>query len=352
MVRDGGASSSEQMSRDGHGGHEDSKLEAVDLPQRLRFELATGKMSVDLVDDRFDEAQQQRRQLLSLSLHEASWAVDIDMLTDSLGKDAFEWRVEGKLKTFSARHSGRIILHFRQSEVQQMPGDLAGHLVLANTLEPARNLLTLQLSFAPLEVHLPQGMFSQLLKFFERDVEPSQWQGAYDTSQDSLPMSQRVVDKVYEQIPDEVQLDVRISSPVIVVPVENLGSARFSLGDLHLVTLGPCAYERLACKLKLEDISLRSTTARGANFNVVKPLQLCLDVQLRMLDDENHMEVQAAMSQAALSVSPEAMQILTSIPSALSSLLGSFDEAEPSFGLSLPLLTVSPAVAHGVQSSF
>ncbi|CAE7632361.1 epi-1 [Symbiodinium necroappetens] len=237
--------------------------------------------------------------------------------------------------------------------VQQMPGDLAGHLVGVGKhpgaqarVVPARNLLTLQLSFAPLEVRLPQGMFSQLLKFFERDVEPSQWQGAYDTSQDSLPMSQRVVDKVYEQIPDEVQLDVRISSPVIVVPVEDLGSARFSLGDLHLVTLGPCAYERLACKLKLEDISLRSTTARGANFNVVKPLQLCLDVQLRMLDDENHMEVQAAMSQAALSVSPEAMQILASIPSALSSLLGSFDEAEPSFVLSLHLLTVSPAVAH------
>eukprot|EP00439_Symbiodinium_sp_Y106_P076051 s323_g15.t1 len=105
MLREGRTSSSEQMSREGHGGHEDSKLEAVDLPQRLKFELATGKMSVDLVDDRFDEAQQQRRQLLSLSLHEASWAVDIDMLTDSVGKDAFEWRVEGKLKTFCGSSS-------------------------------------------------------------------------------------------------------------------------------------------------------------------------------------------------------------------------------------------------------
>ncbi|CAE7330483.1 Vps13 [Symbiodinium natans] len=289
-------------------------------------------MTLDLVDDRFDEGA-KRQQLLSLSLQEANWMIDVDTLTDHIGKDAFEWRVEGKLHTFLARHAGNVMLCFRQSEAQPiLPGDLAGHLVLANTLEPARNLLTLQLSFAPLEVCLMQGMFSQLLEFFERDTGSPQWSGAYD-AEERLQISQQVVDKVYAQIPDEIQLDVRISSPVVIVPVEDVGFARFSLGDLHLVTLGPCAYDRVACKMNMDDISLRSSTARGANFNVVKPFHLCLDVQIQMLDDENHAEVQATMSQASLSVAPESLQILASIPSALSSLASpKNEEAEASEG--------------------
>jgi hypothetical protein len=95
---------------------DDSKVEAVDLPSRFKFEFVLGKMALDLKDDRWpDEVD---RQLLSLALQGVRWKFDLDLDTDHRGRDLAEWRMECCLSTFRALHGGRRHQWHRRLQIQ------------------------------------------------------------------------------------------------------------------------------------------------------------------------------------------------------------------------------------------
>eukprot|EP00435_Cladocopium_sp_Y103_P016031 s1100_g4.t1 len=74
---------------------------AVDLPQRLQFDLRLGQVSVNLVDDQ--RSDQVHELGIGWDLHEANCVVHIHLVTDHrLGRDAAEWRVEGKFADMQA----------------------------------------------------------------------------------------------------------------------------------------------------------------------------------------------------------------------------------------------------------
>ena len=92
--------------------------------------------------------------------------------------------------------------------------------------------------------------------------------------------AKQVAEKVYELIPDRMQLDVRIASPIIHVPVAGLGIATFSLGHLQVVTPEPCAYDDIALSINLTDTALRAdclfgTTSRHRIIAMLSRMCVC-----------------------------------------------------------------------------
>eukprot|EP00435_Cladocopium_sp_Y103_P008534 s1100_g2.t1 len=177
--------------------------------------------------------------------------------------------------------------------------------VLANRLEPTRNLLLLNFDFAPLEVFLAVGLVPSILRRFvdaESDVQRLALKVTFSASR---------AEEVYAQIPD-----------FLTVPAGD-GAARFGLGHLHLTSTEPCTYERMDFDLDLKDTSLRrgAVSARGAQFHVawVNPLHLNAHIQLQLLPDETLVDIKGRVSQVCLCLSPQALQILLGCRSALTS---------------------------------
>lgn len=141
-------------------------------------------------------------------------------------------------------------------------------------------------------------------------------------SREAGALTQDVVEKVYAQIPDFLTVDLRIASPVLIVPAGE-GAARFGLGHLHLTSTEPCTYgtyERMDFDLDLKNTSLRAVSARGAQFHVVNPLHLNARIQLQLLADETLLDIKGHVSQVSLCLAPQALQILLGCRSALTSL--------------------------------
>ncbi|CAK0910584.1 unnamed protein product [Prorocentrum cordatum] len=323
-----------------------SMVEAVDLPQRMKFEFILGKMAVELIDDRWPE--EVRRQLLSLTLQEAHWNVDADVATDSLGQDSVAWRVECCLSYFRALHSSKR----KQTMLRFCPGALPAcgaaqeaaastRLVLESRPEAGASLLRLLFRFEPLEVHLLPGALEQLLEFVWPPEAPSGlclaapppgvcFEDVVDMSKELVvahaSTAKEVAKRVCEQIPGRIHLDVKVASPIVHVPVSGLGTAVFSLGEMRLVMPEPCDYYDLVFGIDLDHTRLQSTTTHGESFNMLQPVHLHLDFQCRALEDETCLDVQVRVDEVKLSLAPQALQILLAVPMAAADIMR---EAEP-----------------------
>lgn len=376
----------EQLLRDVN---ESSEVETVDLPERFKFEFVLGKVSLDLVDDRWsDDAENQvRRQLLSMALQEVHWVVDVHTSLDHLGRDTLQWSIECSLSAFRALHSGRKLFRVcphnlvqhdtadaseaadadRKRGLPWLDGSSAAKLQLGN--DPARSLLSLRFEFAPMEVHLLPGALEKLLEFVivhgrsaDTGTGPAPTQLAERSPLGSSMSYEEVVDqakdlmevhggerakevaaRVCEQLPERLQLDVRVASPIVHVPVKGLGTAVFSLGHVELATPQPCMYNRLDLAVNLTQTSLRALSARGECFNMVEPVPVQLNIQLRGSKDQNSVDVQVMIEEElGLTLTPQALRILLATPQAIADIMAE-TEAAP---------TVATPTVHAKQSRF
>jgi hypothetical protein len=357
--------------------NDESKVEAVDLPQRLKFEFVLGKVSLDLIDDRWTD--DVHRQLLSMALQDVHWDVDVDMV-QHLGRDLAEWRIQCSLSTFRALHMAKNLCRLCPPELQTEfageamssepsrergfswleDGRSAVKLVLENKLQPAEdgttNLLKLRFQFAPIEMHLFPGAFEQLIELFSEPTpdlvsnpatpvvgslkkcqnatggslgaDGISFEEVVDMSKDLFEVhggAKEVAEKVYEQIPDRIHLDVRIASPIIHVPVAELGTATFSLGHLELVTPEPCAYDRINIAVNLTHTSLRAVSPRGEKFNMIEPVPVHFILEYSATDEVNTLNIQVVVQEVTLSLAPQALQILLAVPEAFASVLAPSD---------------------------
>ena len=55
---------------------------------------------------------------------------------------------------------------------------------------------------------------------------------------------------VYKRLPDAMEIEVVVFSPVLEVPIEGVGMSTISLGNLRLATPSPCAYTDISLDLR------------------------------------------------------------------------------------------------------
>jgi len=350
-----------------------SKVETVDLPQRMKFEFLLGNVSLECIEDRcVDEVS---RQLLSMALQEANFGVDLDFATDHRGRDSADWRVECCLSSFRARHAARTVCRFcphvlagegaalacgeigesgmsahegactrsgsaspyeKDGTKPWLEGAGAARLVLENRLEREQNLLKLRFEFAPVEVHLLPGALEQLLEFLrppeqEATSEPcfrlsgAGERGFVDMSMQVLEThgdrARQVADEVYNRIPDRLHLDLKIASPIAHVPIGSLGTAVFSLGQLRLVTPHPCAYNSMDLAIDLSKTALRAVSACGEQFNMIEPVPVHLVVRYRESDQNSSLDVHVTVEEIALCLKHEALRMFLATPGAIMSIM-------------------------------
>eukprot|EP00930_Biecheleria_cincta_P034350 TRINITY_DN23752_c0_g1_i1.p1 TRINITY_DN23752_c0_g1~~TRINITY_DN23752_c0_g1_i1.p1 ORF type:complete len:2456 (+),score=487.41 TRINITY_DN23752_c0_g1_i1:313-7368(+) len=324
-----------------------SKVEHVDLPQRFSFEFVLGQMALDLIDDRhFDEVP---RQLLSLALREAQLQIDVGMAMDYRGQDSAEWKMKIKLGSFHALHHAKSFMKvttrsedaLASSSLPQSPWLTptdtisAATFVIENKLQKEMNLLEIVFDFMPVEIHMLQGIAEMILEFWRAPARELTSEGSAPASsagdtqlqvEETLEMTKQWLEAnkqqakqlalaAYDRIPDKIQLEIRIASPILNVPVPGLGTAVFSLGLLHIMTPSPCEYGSIDLGMQLNDTTLRATSVRDEHFDMIQPVPVNVTVEYRGLEDRNCVNVQMEAEEVKLSLAPQALQILLATPS-------------------------------------
>jgi len=345
-----------------HDLEDDSKVESVDLPQRLCFEFVLGHMALLLIDDRRAVGDLQR-QLLHLELKQANWKVDFNFATDHRGQDSAEWRTEIAVSSFHALHAHGALMKLHERSVHGSFGDSEAHcrnrmpeecarLVLDSLCQKEQNLLKLCFDFMPVEVHMLPGIVELLLEFWRApefhstSSNPAATPGA--TSSEQIPLSRGVsrdmqvedrvemakqwleahevtakdvAEKVYDRIPDKVAMEVRVSSPILFVPVAGLGTSMISLGMLHIRTPQPCEYRSIDLEMELNHTGLRADSLYGERFEMVQPVPVRLSVEYRGSDEQNAVHCQVKVKELSLSLAPQAVQILLATPTSFFQIL-------------------------------
>lgn len=358
------ASEKEELVRDIE---DETNVESVDLPQQFLFEFVLGQMSLDLEEDRFDDAVQ--RQLLSLALRGANFMVGVHLCADHRGQDSAEWQVDVRLDGFQAHHATTALFRFcpllelpssdvpAKGGTEQDDSRQAARLTIESRLEKEQNLMKLTFEFAPLEVHCLPGAVEQVIEFWRappRTSAPFETMRVVDIQDEAVDdrdlqfemvvhmsksffaargrSAKQVAEQMYERIPDKMQLWINIASPIVHVPVAGLGSAMFSLGQLCVKTPHACAYSTVDLDINLQKTALRAISLRGERFDMIQPVPMHAVVEYRGSEDSNHVAVRVKVKDMVLSLAPQALQILISTPGAMASIMNPkiVDETKPS----------------------
>eukprot|EP00927_Polykrikos_kofoidii_P012211 TRINITY_DN1524_c1_g2_i1.p1 TRINITY_DN1524_c1_g2~~TRINITY_DN1524_c1_g2_i1.p1 ORF type:complete len:2559 (+),score=521.14 TRINITY_DN1524_c1_g2_i1:670-7677(+) len=339
------------------------KVETVDLPTRWFFEFALGKMAVDLVDDRW--SSEVSRQLMGLALKDANLVVEVGMDTDHRGQDSAQWKINLALSAFHAFHKTQALFTFCPPTEARWTAnignirpiddahDSAARLVIESILGEEMNLMRLTFTFAPVQIHMLRGFVAEILEFWrlppeiaeaqakrlaERAVELEDVQEALnfeelkDMSKQWLQANEnqakKVVQGVYQRIPDKIQIIMKIASPILHVPVEGYGIAMLSLGQLELLMPEPCTYSSMDLKVILDHTAVTAHSERGERFDMIQPVPIHVGVEYRSMEKENSVNIIVGVKEMLLSVSPQAMQILLCVPSACMGILYAKDAAQ------------------------
>mmetsp|Transcript_61203 Transcript_61203/g.197864 ORF Transcript_61203/g.197864 Transcript_61203/m.197864 type:complete len:2568 (-) Transcript_61203:194-7897(-) len=366
---------------------DDSKFEEVDMPRRMRFEFRLGMFAVDMIDDRWNREDQ--RQVLSLALEEAQVSFSMNCATDYHGRDSAEWCLEINLGTFHAFQAAHVAFRFcpnpnrggmsphRTSNNARGPVLLdCGHaakLVVASELGHDENVLKLVFDFAPTEIHMPQGLVEEIREFLRADLPPpgsvtataarsksseddssprrrlgrmatlrrsvSELDPAEQTAQvaefmyGTLPSAvgsrgraRTMAQKVMERIPDKLEINVRIASPIFHVPVPSKGTTIFSLGMLHVQTPKPCEYSNLDIHCQLNEMVLCAVTTRGEKFDMFKPVLFNVQIQFKSNEEGSQVTVGVDAEKAGVTLVPQSLQMLMATPFAMASILWGKEE--------------------------
>ncbi|CAK9022321.1 unnamed protein product [Durusdinium trenchii] len=310
-----------------------SKVEQVDVPKQFSFEFVLGQMALDLIDDR--HYGEEHRQLLSVALREAGIKLDLRMATDFLGQDSAEWGVKIDLKSFHALHHTRAFLQLKPTEdssrAAQWLGDgtSAACFDIQSKLQKEQNLLRISFEFMPVEIYFLEGIAELLLDFWREPVREQaapletvkevdeQLEDVEEWLEKNAEEVKQVAQAAYNRIPDKIELEIMIASPILHVPV-SLGTAIFSLGQLHLKTKEPCEYKCIDLDVRLTRTTLRATSLRNEQFDMIQPVPVNVSIEYRALEDKNVVSVHIdAEEEMRLSLAPQALQILLATPTGL-----------------------------------
>lgn len=345
---------------------DESKFESVDLPQRMKLEFVLGQMDWDLLDDRWssDDAE---RQVMGLSLTNAHWTIDAGVATDHRGQESAEWRMELSLSAFHAFHRTREFFTFclppgdRDGGGKEQPADVGrsgAKLVVQSLLKEDMNLLCLLFRFAPMEIHMLPGVADCVMEFWRTPALPSsrnasppmddgdlRFEDLKDMSKEWLEahrdQAREFTGKVYERIPDRIQFDITIASPILHVPVDGHGTAILSLGELSMRTPKPCTYTTIAMEWFLDNTTVTAKSLRGERFDMIQPVPIRLTMLYRGLEEENDVNLDVNIDEMLFNLSPQAIQILLATPSAMLMILYPQDSSSSS---SVPAAAASAAL--------
>lgn len=339
-----------------------SKFEDVDLPQRFSFEFVLGNMAIDLIDDQWHD--EVRRQLASVAVQGAHLNVEVELKADHRGKDSAEWSLNVGVGAAHALHHTQVAITTFCPTVEEdrymadmaNPGDLrlqldmpssAARLEIANDLKEDMNLLRLKFDFRPVQVHMLPGIAEYITEFWRAplpQIEHGRMQSIAEEptdlevddgdlrNEDLKYMAKQVleqhgdhaknvVEQVYQRIPDKLQIDLSIASPMLHVPVYAMGTSKLSLGELKM-TIPPCAYDSIDMTWILDHTSVTAQTKQGERFDMIQPVKATMKIEYRGNDEENQVLVQVNVEEEViLTLSPQAMQILiATIPAFLETL--------------------------------
>ena len=122
-------------------------------------------------------------------------------------------------------------------------------------------------------------------------------------------------------MPERLQISVDAASPVLQIPVEGLGAAVVTLGDLRVRTTQPCAYDSIDLDLFLNNTTLRAVSMKQERFEMMEPIPVHLTVSYRSTAEVNSCEVNLDIQEARMSVSPLSMRILYMAPFAAAAIM-------------------------------
>lgn len=310
-----------------------NKVEQVDVPKQFSFEFVLGQMALDLVDDRYHD--EVHRQLMSLALRQAGIDINVRMATDFLGQDSAEWGVKIDLKTFHALHHTRAFMQLKPNEEGNRAaqwlgeGTSAACFDIQSKLQKEQNLLSISFKFMPVEINLLEGIVEMILDFWREPERQEKELPLLETVEEEMDEHmedmeewleknaeevKQVARAAYNRIPDKLELEIMIASPILHVPV-TLGTAIFSLGELHLKTNCPCEYKCMDLDLRLTHTTLRATSHRQEQFDMIQPVPVNVIIEYRGLEEKNMVSVHIeAEEEMRLSLAPQALQILLLTP--------------------------------------
>eukprot|EP00929_Paragymnodinium_shiwhaense_P102046 TRINITY_DN65251_c0_g1_i1.p1 TRINITY_DN65251_c0_g1~~TRINITY_DN65251_c0_g1_i1.p1 ORF type:complete len:2243 (-),score=501.39 TRINITY_DN65251_c0_g1_i1:51-6779(-) len=344
----------------------EENAEPVELPQRFDIRLALSGTQVLLMDDRYED--DRRRELLNLHLDGAETTVDVAMQEDHNGNSTAVFKVQSRMLQFSAKHNFEA---FAQSLVEK-GGAKSAHaacIVIENRLESSRSVLYISLDVVPIELHAVPGLVAPLQDFVAAPAKKqSDSQPAAPTFESDLRKTELmefskelvaahagqakdVASKVYERLPDAMNLEIRIASPVLQVPMKRIGRAKISLGRLSVATPMPCAYSSIAMALNMTDAMVTTWSDRGEEFAMLQPIPIDLSLKCKTDEVGSSVSVQLHLDKMTLNVAPQSCRILMCVPTALSAMVATPDsEPEPLPAKATPQAAVQPPPTASVRA--
>lgn len=341
---------------------DESKVETVDVPTRFNLEIALGRICLDLVDDRTEV--KEKRQLLNLMMTALELGVAVQTARDYAGNESAEWKVNLHLNGFNAKHatkpifdfdapSRRNFLSFSEEEAVEsfkttsttstFIAKHAAEFVIAYKLEQDCNLLKIHLDFQPMMINCLPGAVDQLLEF----VQPPDSSAAVPSKAPAVNRYQEYAErtvqmleenkerveevraKLFQLIPDKIDLNLRILSPILMVPIPSLGTAKFSLGGLTLRTTKPAEVSSMNLSLDLNDTVLRADSDRGESFDMIQPVPVHVDIELKNSDDAMNVKIGVEVQKVTAMLAPQALSILLATPMQLASFVSPQDAVVP-----------------------
>lgn len=275
-------------------------------------------------------------------------------------------------------------LQGRESPEKELADGEAAKLVIASELGSNKyeNVMKLIFKFAPTEIHMPRGLVEEVRELLRVDLPPEpavppvakevtlrevsspasrltrvttmgtlrslsnmrslsdlddharrEKVGEILTDHFKTVVGNRVrahtlAQKVADKIPDKLEIDVRIASPIFHVPIPSQGTTIFSLGCFHLQTPAPCEYSNLDMDFRLDDMVFYAKTIRGERFDVFKPVHFNCNLKYKSNADGSELGVIVKVEKAGMTLVPQSLQMLMATPFAMASVLWGKEEKQ------------------------
>lgn len=341
--------------------------ESVELeaPRKLVVEVSVGRYQLRLVDDRCQDAV--RRALLTVEVPEVEFEASLQ--TEEVGQLFPRGRVEiqwGAPQADSASHPvlWSTVLPARANTAigtaEVLPSERAAAATVGRP-QYARLVLkfgdVLAISFAsePLEVRLEPGLLGNLLSFCGALTQQPEEVSVFvelvrrqtgdllagTPNARALQDAGEVARFVYGRLPQMLQLDVTIASPVVHIPVARHGVVTFSLGQMRAITPEACALNDLDIVMDFSQTIVRTSAAEGeVGHDIIQPFPVRIWATFKESEDETKVDFRVTADELALSLTPEAVGLLYCASDVVLSVISETDADRPAFlrsaNLSIP----------------